>query len=62
MLHQNKQTMKTTQNIESKVKASFLSENGYEPQNIKFDGDYVYADGFWCRILNGNIKKTNKIA
>ena len=49
--------------LEKKVIASFIAELGETPTKIKFDGDLVYADGFYCRILNGkNIKKTHGLA
>ena len=49
--------------LEAKVIASFIAELGETPTQIKFDGDYVYADGFYCRILNGkSIKKTHRVA
>jgi hypothetical protein len=49
--------------LEAKVIESFISELGETPSQIRFDGDFVYADGFYCRILNGkSIKKTHGLA
>ena len=56
--------MTTTNNkLEQKIKADFIAYFGNEPKEIKIDGEYVYADGFWCRILNNkSIKKTRGIS
>lgn len=56
--------MTTTNNkLEQKIKADFIAYFGNEPKEIKIDGEYVYADGFWCRILNNkSIKKIHGVA
>ena len=49
--------------LEAKVIESFIAELFESPTQIKFDGDYVYADGFYCRIINNkSIKKTHGLA
>lgn len=47
----------STTNIESKVKASFISEFGYEPTNIKIDENYADADNYWCKLTSKGVKK-----
>jgi hypothetical protein len=56
--------MKTTNNkLEAKIIASFIAEIGETPTQIKYDGEHVYADGFYCRILNGkSIRKIHGLA
>ena len=56
--------MKTTNNkLEQKIKADFIVCFGYEPQEIRIDDEYVYIDGFWCRILNNkSIKRIHGVA
>ncbi len=49
--------------LEAKVKADFIAYFGNEPKELRFDGEIVYADGFYCRIINNkSIKKIHGIA
>ena len=56
--------MKNANNqLDQKIKSDFLSYFGNEPKQIKIEGEYVFADGYYCRIVNNkSIKKTNGIA
>ena len=48
----------TDNKLKEKVIDSFISEFGYKPKNVKIEGDYAYADGYYCRIIkNKTIKK-----
>ena len=49
--------------LEQKIKADFTACFGYEPQEIRIDDEYVYIDGFYCRIVNNkSIKRIHGVA
>lgn len=48
--------------LKQKIEREFLSYFGHLPKIVTFNQDLCYADGYWCRILNGKtIKKTHGI-
>lgn len=49
--------------IEQKAIKDFIDYFGYAPSSVKVEGEYVYADRYFARIVNGKtLKKVYGVA